>query len=60
MDQTITCKGCGTEFVFTEREQAFYKDKGLRDPQNCKECRAKRKQEWANRQGSGGGNRSGQ
>ena len=26
-DKVIVCKDCGTEFVFTEGEQAFYKEK---------------------------------
>ena len=28
-DKYIVCKDCGTEFVFTEGEQAFYKEKGF-------------------------------
>ncbi|MGV3117826.1 zinc-ribbon domain containing protein, partial [Clostridium baratii] len=28
MDRTIVCKDCGKEFIFTEGEQAFYKEKG--------------------------------
>ncbi len=45
-DKTITCKDCGAEFVFTEREQEFYKEKGFdNEPQRCADCRKKRKQE---------------
>ena len=29
-DKTLTCKDCGGEFVFSEGEQAFYKEKALR------------------------------
>ncbi|MBS6043898.1 MAG: zinc-ribbon domain-containing protein, partial [Clostridium baratii] len=29
MDRTIVCKDCGKEFIFTEGEQAFYKEKGF-------------------------------
>jgi hypothetical protein len=29
-DKTIVCKDCQKEFVFTENEQAFYKEKGRR------------------------------
>jgi DNA-directed RNA polymerase subunit RPC12/RpoP len=44
-DKTIVCKDCGKEFVFTEGEQAFYKEKGLAsEPVRCKECRAAKKQ----------------
>ena len=39
-DKTIVCKDCGKEFVFTEGEQAFYKEKGFEnDPVRCPECR---------------------
>ncbi len=44
-DKTIICKDCNTEFVFTEQEQAFYKEKGYEnEPQRCPDCRAARKQ----------------
>jgi DNA-directed RNA polymerase subunit RPC12/RpoP len=44
MDRNITCKDCGKEFVFTEGEQAFYKEKGFEnDPVRCPECRKARK-----------------
>lgn len=53
-DKTITCKGCNSDFVFTENEQAFYKEKGFEnDPQKCPECRAAKKQQ------SRGNNRGG-
>ena len=45
-DKTIVCKDCGREFVFTEGEQEFYKEKGFEnDPVRCPECRKKRKAE---------------
>lgn len=44
-DKTITCKDCGTEFVFTVGEQEFYKEKGFEhDPVRCPDCRRARKQ----------------
>ncbi|ADL52572.1 zinc-ribbon domain-containing protein [Clostridium cellulovorans] len=44
-DKTIVCKDCGKEFVFTEGEQAFYKEKGFEnEPQRCPDCRRARKQ----------------
>ncbi|MGI6545241.1 MAG: zinc-ribbon domain-containing protein [Fastidiosipilaceae bacterium] len=44
-DRTINCKDCGAEFVFTEGEQAFYKEKGFEnDPVRCPDCRRARKQ----------------
>ena len=43
-DKTIVCRECSKEFLFTEGEQAFYKEKGLdNEPKRCKECRDKRK-----------------
>lgn len=43
-DKIITCKDCGSEFVFTANEQAFYAEKGFtNEPQRCKPCRDARK-----------------
>ncbi len=43
-DKTIMCKDCGTEFVFTENEQNFYKEKGFEnEPLRCADCRRARK-----------------
>ncbi|MDO4535361.1 MAG: zinc-ribbon domain-containing protein [Clostridium perfringens] len=45
-DKTIVCKDCGKDFVFTEGEQAFYKEKGFdNDPVRCPDCRRARKQQ---------------
>ena len=53
-DKIITCKDCGAEFVFTESEQAFYKEKGFdNEPQRCPECRKARKQQQRNNRGNG-------
>lgn len=38
-DITIKCKDCGKEFVFTEGEQEFYREKEFANPVRCKECR---------------------
>lgn len=54
-DKTIVCKTCSTEFIFTENEQAFYKEKGFEnDPQNCPKCRAAKKQARGNNRGNFG------
>ena len=38
-DKTIVCRDCGKEFLFTEGEQAFYKEKGFdNEPVRCVEC----------------------
>ena len=43
-DKTIVCKDCGTEFVFSAKEQEFYQQKGLEhEPKRCKDCRIKKK-----------------
>ena len=43
-DETLVCKECGNEFVFTAGEQAFYKEKGFQNkPKSCKACRDARK-----------------
>lgn len=43
-DKNLTCKDCGNTFVFTEGEQAFYKEKGFdNEPQRCPDCRRARK-----------------
>ncbi len=45
-DKTIVCKDCGAEFVFTENEQNFYKEKGFEnEPLRCADCRRARKQQ---------------
>ncbi|MEW5920235.1 MAG: zinc-ribbon domain-containing protein [Bacillota bacterium] len=53
-DKTITCRDCNSTFIFNEREQAFYKEKGFdNEPQRCPDCRAARKKQ----QQRGSGNR---
>ncbi|MCY6957116.1 MULTISPECIES: zinc-ribbon domain-containing protein [Clostridium] len=48
-DKVIVCKDCGNEFVFSEGEQAFYKEKGFEnDPVRCPECRKKKKMQKRN------------
>ncbi len=43
-DKTIKCVDCGTEFVFTARDQAFYAEKGFKnEPKRCRDCRNKKK-----------------
>lgn len=42
-DLTIKCLDCGTDFIFTEGEQRYYKERGLYPPKRCYYCRQKRK-----------------
>ena len=51
-DKVLTCSDCSMEFTFTEREQAFYTEKGFTEPRRCPSCRASRK---AARAGGGDG-----
>ncbi|EGT3616879.1 cytochrome C551 [Clostridium perfringens] len=49
-DKTLKCKDCGADFIFTEGEQAFYKEKGFEnDPVRCADCRRARKAQRNNR-----------
>ena len=38
-DITIKCKKCEEDFVWTVRDQEFYKEKGFFKPSICKNCR---------------------
>lgn len=59
-DKTLTCSDCGMEFAFTEREQAFYAEKGFSEPRRCPSCRQSRKAARAAETGGyGGGSFSG-
>lgn len=43
-DKTIKCVDCGSEFLFTAGEQAFYREHGLtNEPTRCRRCREARK-----------------
>ena len=57
-DKTLTCSDCGMEFAFTEREQAFYAEKGFSEPRRCTSCRASRKAARASSDGGYGGGSS--
>ena len=42
-DKVLKCTDCGTEFIFTAGEQAFFADKGFRhEPKRCKNCKSMR------------------
>ena len=43
-DKVLTCADCGTQFVFTANEQAFYAERGFtNEPKRCGPCRQSRK-----------------
>jgi CxxC-x17-CxxC domain-containing protein len=54
-DRNITCADCGTEFLFSEREQSFYNERGMSEPKRCKPCRDQRKAQRGDAGGFGGG-----
>jgi hypothetical protein len=54
-DQTLSCRDCKASFVFTEREQQFFQEKGFNPPVRCPECRKRRKTEKGARGGQSGG-----
>src|SRR3712207_506082 len=63
-DKTLTCRDCGTQFVFTAGEQEFYASKGFaNEPTRCPSCRQARKASGAvgstSTRGNGGGMRGG-
>jgi len=44
-DQTLKCKDCNNDFVWTASEQEFYAQKGFQNsPQRCPSCRQAKKQ----------------
>lgn len=43
-DIVLKCKNCGEDFIFTRKEQEFYREKGFESkPKSCWNCRQARK-----------------
>jgi CxxC-x17-CxxC domain-containing protein len=38
-DKAITCKECGSRFIFSVSEQRFFASKNYAQPRRCRECR---------------------
>lgn len=56
-DQTLTCRDCGKQFVWTASEQEFYASKGFQNsPVRCPDCRAAKKARMGDSRGGGGYN----
>jgi CxxC-x17-CxxC domain-containing protein len=53
-DLEITCAECATPFVFTEREQEYYRERNLTHPKRCKPCRDARRANFGGSRGPGG------
>ena len=56
VDQTLRCRDCGVDFIWTEGEQEFYASRGLSNPPSrCPSCRAARRASGGGSGGGGGG-----
>lgn len=44
MDKTIKCVQCSEDFNFSEKEQAFFREKQFNDPKRCLNCRRKKRE----------------
>ena len=54
-DNTLKCRDCGNDFIFTAGEQEFYQQKGLvNQPARCPSCRAARRNGTTNSGGRSG------
>ncbi len=55
-DQHLTCRECGSAFVFTAGEQEFFASRGLQNtPSRCPSCRTARRAGGGSSAGAGGG-----
>ena len=60
-DQTLVCRDCGKEFVWTASEQEFYQQKGFQNaPVRCPDCRAAKKVRMDRNGGGRDGGRGGE
>ena len=44
-DLNLKCVDCGNDFIFTEGEQSFFKEKGLFTPKRCPYCRKQKREQ---------------
>jgi CxxC-x17-CxxC domain-containing protein len=55
VDKTLTCRDCGTSFLFSPGEQEFFAQHGFTyPPSRCPECRARRRREQRDAEASSG------
>ena len=55
-DETLECKDCGAEFIFSVEEQEFFASKGFDNkPVRCKACKQAKKDRMDGGQGRGDG-----
>lgn len=48
MDKELKCTECPETFLFTERDQEFYAEKGYQTPKRCMKCRENKKKRYPN------------
>lgn len=51
-DETLKCCDCNADFVYTEKDAAFFESKGFAKPKRCYNCRQQKKARMAARQGN--------
>jgi DNA replicative helicase MCM subunit Mcm2 (Cdc46/Mcm family) len=56
-DQHLTCSDCGHDFVWTAKEQEFFRENGYQPPKRCKDCRRAKKEQRGEYDRRGDGNR---
>jgi len=54
-DQTLVCKDCSKDFIFSVRDQEFFASKNFNPPVRCSDCRAIVKQRKMEQGGDRGG-----
>ncbi|MCX7806782.1 MAG: zinc-ribbon domain-containing protein, partial [Planctomycetota bacterium] len=43
-DRLLTCEDCGAQFLFSAKEQAYYRERGFQHPpKRCRQCREARR-----------------
>jgi CxxC-x17-CxxC domain-containing protein len=58
-DITLVCASCQESFAFSEKDQAFFAEKGFQQPRKCRPCRDAAKQSRGGGGGYGGGRSGG-
>lgn len=49
-DREIQCVDCSNSFLFTVRDQEFYKENEFDEPKRCRPCREKKKKRFEGRE----------
>lgn len=43
-DKKIKCNECGYEFIFSVKDQEFFKEMNFSEPKKCKKCKKNKNQ----------------